>query len=330
MTFILPEVPELSPNNLAMPLVKEMMQNRRRLNVEVFEQDGVHVIDCGVNVLGGWEAGVLFASICMGGLGHVDVRWADFNGFRWPSVQVVTDHPLQACMLSQFAGWPIQTGGNLAMGSGPGRAVADLEDLFKEFGCVDLSDHAIICLESEKLPSNEAIRGMLRKCQCKATKMFVLVAPTASFVGSIQIAARALETGLYKLKMLSYDITAIRSGWGICPLPPVAPDSTQALGRTNDAIRYGSTVYYNVEDNDEYLAAKIREVPSSAFPDYGKSFAEVFEQHENIYDIDPLFFSPAEIWLTNLRSGRSFHAGAIRPEIVQASFGMQYEPLINR
>jgi len=126
------------------------------------------------------------------------------------------------------------------------------------------------------------------------------------------------------------DLTAIRTGWGICPLPPVASDTIQALGRTNDAIRYGSTVYYNVKDKDEYLKEIIKKVPSSASPEYGRLFATVIEQYDDFFDIDPQFFSPAEIWLTNLKSGRSFHAGAIRSEIVQASFGMEFEPPIGR
>lgn len=324
MSFILPEIPELRPNRLAMPLVERLIVNQKRLNLEVFEMNGVHIIDCGVDALGGWEAGVHFAEICMGGLGRVDVRWADFKGFQWPSVQVVTDHPLRACMLSQFAGWAVQTRNFSALGSGPGRAVANREELFAEFGCVDPSDNAIICLESEKLPSDEAIQDMLEKCQCRPSNLYILVAPTSSLVGSIQIAARTLETGLYKLKILNYDITAIRTGWGICPLPPVSPDAIQALGRTNDAIRYGASVYFNVNDEDSHLQSIIKQVPTSASPEYGHLFASVIDQYDNFYDIDPLFFSPAEIWLTNLKSGRCFHAGAVRPELLQASFGMEF------
>ena len=321
MIFSLPDIPELSPNRLAMPYVEELIKDHQKFKVAVHERDGVHIIDCGVNVRGSWEAGILFATISMGGLGQVDTRWADFNGFRWPSVQVMTDHPLRACMLSQFAGWPIYTRGFSALGSGPGRAVADFENIFTELGCVDQSEIAILCLESEKLPTKEAIRNILEKCHCKPENLFILVAPTTSSVGSIQIAARALETGLYKLKSLSYDISTIRSGWGVCPLPPVAPDRITALGRTNDAILYGATVYYNVEDNDENLAAMIHQLPSSFSKEFGRSFIEISKNNEDFYDIDPLLFSPAEVWLTNLKSGRTFHAGRIRPDILVASFG---------
>lgn len=322
MPLILSEIPELSPNKLAMPLVEQLMKHRMKLNIELLETNGVQIIDCGVNARGGWGAGVLFAEICMGGLGHVDIRWADFKGFQWPSVQVVTDHPLRACMLSQFAGWPIQTRGFSALGSGPGRVAAQQERLFAEFWCEDPSENAIICLESEILPTREAIQDILQKCQCHPKNLFVLVAPASSIVGSIQIAARTLETGLYKLKTLGYDISAVRTGWGICPLPPVTPDAVQALGRTNDAIRYGASIYYNVNDEDEILHSVIKKVPASASPNYGQLFSTVIDKNKDFYDIDPQIFSPAEIWITNLKTGRSFHAGTVRPELLQASFGM--------
>lgn len=322
MTFLLPDHPDLSPNRLAMHWVKELLNHRTKLKVALHKRSGVHVIDCGVDARGSWEAGVLFASISMGGLGRIDTRWADFNGFRWPSVQVMTDHPLRACMLSQCAGWPVRAKDFFALASGPGRAVADREDIFREFGYTDQSEIAILCLESDWLPSEEAIQNILKECPCNPENLFILVAPTASSVGSIQIAARALETGLYKLKSLSYDITNIRSGWGVCPLPPVAPDRDTALGRTNDAILYGATVYFTVDDEDKALESLIEKVPSSASIEYGQSFAEITKKYENFYDIDPLLFSPAEIWLTNLKSGRTFHAGRIRPEIILKSFGM--------
>ena len=34
-------------------------------------------------------------------------------------VQVVTDHPVRACLASQYAGWAIKEGKYFAMGSGP-------------------------------------------------------------------------------------------------------------------------------------------------------------------------------------------------------------------
>ncbi len=167
----------------------------------------------------------------------------------------------------------------------------------------------------------------MKECQCDPTKLYILVAPTASQVGSVQIAARALETGLSKLMEMGYDLGKIVSGWGICPLPPVACDNLSALGRTNDAILYGSTVLYNLRDEDETLASLVKQVPSCSSREYGRPFVEVYKNCGNFYDIDPLLFSPAEVWLCNMNSGRSFHAGTLRPDILRSSFGIEIIPL---
>ena len=47
----------------------------------------------------------------------------EVGGRPIPVVQVVTDHPVQSCLASQYAGWAISEGKYFAMGSGPMRAV---------------------------------------------------------------------------------------------------------------------------------------------------------------------------------------------------------------
>ena len=55
-------------------------------------------------------------------------------------------------------------------------------------------------------------------------------APTASLVGSIQIAARSAETGLHKLSELGFDVRQVALAYGVCPLAPVAADDLHAMG----------------------------------------------------------------------------------------------------
>jgi len=315
-------LPELSPNRQALPLVEELLARSELLRVKVHKQNEVTVIDCGVQVSGGWEAGILFASVCLGGLAQVKLHWADFSGLRWPAVEVVTDHPIQACLASQYAGWPIKNGKLLAMGSGPGRAIIHEGSLFETLGYENHFNTAILCLESEELPTKVVVEYILGACQCEPANLYILVAPTASQVGSVQIAARALETGLSKLMELGYDLGKIVSGWGLCPVSPVASDKLSALGRTNDAILYGSTVLYNLCDQT-CLDSLIKKVPSCSSKKYGQFFEEVYREYEDFYDIDPLLFSPAEVWLCNSNNGRSYHAGSLRPDILRHSFGLE-------
>ena len=57
------------------------------------------------------------------GLGWVSILPGDIGGVSWPHVFVTTDHPIAACLFSQYAGWQVATNGFFAMGSGPMRAV---------------------------------------------------------------------------------------------------------------------------------------------------------------------------------------------------------------
>ena len=106
------------------------------------------------------------------------------------------------------------------------------------------------------------------------------------------------------------------------PLPPVAGDDMAAIGRTNDAVLYGGQVHLTVEaDDDDALRDLVDRLPASASSDYGEPFGKVLKDAEfDFYKIDPLLFSPAQIRLTSVGSGRSFEAGGVNLEVLERSF----------
>src|SRR5438105_3236211 len=115
-------------NDRAWKLADESVERAKELRVAAHTlASGARVIDAGVNVAGGLEAGRLLAHICMGGVGSVRFVPLTIGGDEWPGVQVSTDHPAVACMASQYAGWAINPEGYFAMGSGPLRAKARVE-----------------------------------------------------------------------------------------------------------------------------------------------------------------------------------------------------------
>lgn len=64
-----------------------------------------------------------------------------------------------------------------------------------------------------------------------------------------------------------------------------------------------------------------RRAAAAVSPDYGEPFARLYERAcADFYQIDPLLFSPAEWWITNVHSRRTFPAGRLVPEIVRESF----------
>ena len=84
------------------------------------------------------------------------------------------------------------------------------------------------------------------------------------------------------------------------------------MGRTNDAIIFGGRVQLFVTGPAADAKALAEALPSSASRDFGAPFAEIFKRFNgDFYAIDPMLFSPAEVIVTAIESGASFHAGAI-------------------
>jgi methenyltetrahydromethanopterin cyclohydrolase len=282
---------------------------------------GARVIDAGVNVPGGLEAGLMLAELCMGGLGHVMYAPLTIAGDSWSGVQVWTDHPAASCMASQYAGWAINPEGFFAMGSGPLRAKARVEkELFEKLGYAEEASRGVLVLEGRTLPTDEVAAWVARKADVSPNGITFAIAPTASLAGTVQIVARTIETGLHKMDTLGFDVTRVVSAIGTAPLPAVAKNDLRAIGRTNDCVLYGGQVRYTVNGDDEELADLAERLPSSTSPDYGTPFYDIFKRYNNdFYKIDPMLFSPAEVWLTSATSGRTFHAGQPNVDVLRAS-----------
>jgi methenyltetrahydromethanopterin cyclohydrolase len=282
---------------------------------------GARVIDAGVSEAGGLAAGLALAQMCMGGLGHVAYVPVIIGGETWQGVQVWTDHPAECCMASQYAGWAINPEGYFAMGSGPLRAKARVEkELFAKLGYAEDVARGVLVLETRTLPADEVAAWVARKAGVSQSGITFVVAPTASLAGGVQIVARSIETGLHKMDTLGFDVRRVVNAFGTAPLPPVAKNDLRAIGRTNDCVLYGGQARYTIRAEDDELANLAERLPASASSDYGSPFYDIFKRyHNDFYKIDPMLFSPAEVWLTSAASGRTFHAGRLNPDVLRAS-----------
>ena len=64
-----------------MEIAEEMMDWSEELKIKALElKNGGKIIDSGINVTGGYEAGLLFTEICMGGLGGCSVSVHEIGG----------------------------------------------------------------------------------------------------------------------------------------------------------------------------------------------------------------------------------------------------------
>jgi methenyltetrahydromethanopterin cyclohydrolase len=285
------------------------------------EPNGPLLLDFGIAVPGGLEAGLRLSEICLSGLARVDLGTSDPTVWQGPSVQVITDHPMRACMASQYAGWKLSHGKFFAMGSGPMRALAGKESLFEKVGFREQSDVAVGVLETRKPPPPEVSAQIATDCGIDPTKLVLCMTPTASQAGTMQVVARSVETCLHKLLELGFDPKRIESAFGKAPLPPVAKDDLSAIGRTNDAVLYGAEVTLWVRGDDDSLKQIGPRVPSSSSPDFGEPFAAIFRRYDHdFYKIDPHLFSPAAVTFCNLDSGRILRFGQVSPDVIQRSF----------
>jgi methenyltetrahydromethanopterin cyclohydrolase len=140
----------------------------------------------------------------------------------------------------------------------------------------------------------------------------VILTPTTSAAGTTQVVARVLEVALHKAHELGFALAHIVDGVASAPLPAASPDGAAAMGRTNDAILYGGRVHLSVRGSDAAARDLARHLPSCNSRDYGRSFAEIFKAVGNdFYKIDPALFAPAEVWVSSLDSGNTWHGGAI-------------------
>ena len=311
-------------NQRAFQLVERMAGLTEELRIESQRlPGGGRLLDFGVHAPGSLKAGLGLADVCLSGLGEVATIPGEIGGIGWPYVSVRTDAPVAACLLSQYAGWQISVDKFFAMGSGPMRAVAAVEELFDKLQYKETSDCCIGVLECSQLPSDAVFDFLSEKIGLSPEKMTLLAAPTSSMAGNFQVVARSVETALHKLFDLGFDVNRIASAFGTAPLSPVAADDLSGIGRTNDAILYGGQVTLWVHGDDKSLAEIGPKVPANASECYGKPFLKIFEEAgRDFYQIDPHLFSPAEIVLQNLDTGQVHHFGKTAPDVLRKSFGL--------
>ncbi len=309
----------MSINEMALDIVEDMLDFEEELRIESKKlENGATVIDCGVNVPGSYNAGIMYTEICMGGLASVDIVADYVNDIPFAFITEYTDHPAVACLGSQKAGWAISVDKYFAMGSGPARALAlKPKKTYELIEYEDDAEYAVIALEASKLPDEKVIEYIAKECDVEPSNVYAVVAPTASIVGSVQISGRIVETGIYKMAEIGYDPKKILYGAGKCPIAPILEDDLKAMGATNDSMMYYGSVYLTVTEYDEIL----KNVPSNTSRDYGKPFYEIFKAaNYDFYKIDPHLFAPAQIVINDKSTGKTYVHGKLNAEVLLQSY----------
>jgi len=318
----------ISVNKKAQTLVDDLILNKSYYRVDVSRgHKNVTIIDAGINALGNIEAGRVISEICLGGLGRVHIL-NTFQAPEWPlTVHVNSNDPVIACLGSQYAGWSLSSKEEgvkfNALGSGPGRALALKEALFKDIDYSDKNDKTCIVMEVDCFPPKDIVEKIEKDTGVKAENITIILTPTSSIAGNLQVVSRVLEVALHKAHELKFPMNEIIEGFGSAPIPPTSPEFLTAMGRTNDAIIFAGVTQLFVNTSDDMAKDLCNKMPSSTSNDYGKPFADIFKDYEyDFFKIDGNLFSPSKVIISNMKTGNTFTSGDIDSVLMKKSFGI--------
>ncbi len=324
--------PQISVNEHSILLLKNMLVKKEILGFShEISPNGANLYDfTDANM----EGGILLSRILMANLASIRLApvKARINAKSGQGeldlIEIGTQHPQLACMASQYAGWTVKAKKTVdgkketyfkAMGSGPARSIAKVEkELFELLRYTDNHQSALLFLETSQKPDDGVVDYISEKCDINPENLHLLYAPTNSLAGSVQIAARVLETALHKFMEQGIDLNWIVSGCGTCPIAPVLYDPIKAMGVTNDCLMFTGNVTLSLdipEGKESEFLKILKATPSSSSPSYGKRFFETMNDVKgDFYKIDPGLFAPAQITIINRTTGNIFNEGIINPE----------------
>ena len=315
----------ISINREAMKIVHRILAAPEALGVLVeWLPCGATVIDMGQRAPGGWVAGKLYTRVTLGGLGSVSYEPFAVGDRMLSAVRVMIDHPLEACIASQIAGWRLEGAREGApILAGPARALnhGNLDHYFDLIDYRDQADEGVIAIQTAEPVTDDWATAIARACSLQPERLYILVAPNSSLVCAIQVAARIVEQSLHRLAEEGFDVRAVKYAHGFGVIPPLIRDEIVAMGRINDSLLYGGIATLYADTTDEAAAAVVQKVVSVASRAYGRPFVEIYEEAgRDFYQIPLDLHSPAVLHINNLNSGRTFSAGEINYGVLQQSF----------
>jgi len=315
-----------SVNQESAKIVREkIIPNAEILNCKVHQlKDGATVIDMGVEMPGGYQAGLLFTEAMIAGMGRLQFGNFVCGAIDLPSIDVYIDRPLTATLSTQFSGWKIKgkeiDGWINPIGSGPARAIARNDVFSQSWDYQDVHHEAVFGAQTVELPDEAVAEEIAQTCKVDPQNVYILAARTGSLAGSIQICSRTVEATCWRLTRKGFNTKNIISGMGTCPIAPPIKDELRAMDRVNTALLYGASVRYLVDCQDSEIESIIEALPFNASRRYGEEFINLFEEGKrDFYIVDKDVHTIARFEMTNLASGHTFRAGVLREDLMEKS-----------
>ena len=187
-------------NGRSLGLVESLLARaeERKVAAHPIERGG-RFVDCGIEARGGLRRGSSWRGSA----------WRTWRRSR-SSPATSPAGPARSCRSSPIIpcepAWPASTpagrsseGKFFAMGSGPMRAAWGHEPIFEKIGHRETVPAVVGVLEGRKTPTPAVVAKIASSCGVAPSAVTLLVAPTASLAGGIQVVARSVETALHKL-----------------------------------------------------------------------------------------------------------------------------------
>ena len=154
-------------NERALRLADHMAAKAAPLRIDVqTTAAGARILDCGIKRPGGLQAGLALGPRLPRRPGRGRARRRETSpASPARSSRSTTDHPVLACMASQYAGWQISVGKFFAMGSGPMRAAYGKEELFDHIPGREQAPVAVGVLETRKLPDDAVVDHLAERTE---------------------------------------------------------------------------------------------------------------------------------------------------------------------
>ncbi|HMK47458.1 MAG TPA: methenyltetrahydromethanopterin cyclohydrolase [Methanocella sp.] len=309
-----------SINDRAAAYVDELLNREEELQIKShFLENQSTVIDCGVNTIGGIGAGILYATIAMGGLGRVSLVPGIIDGLYLQFSQIWVDQPAIACLGSQKPGWKLKAEGFTGTAFGPARAIAlKPKALYQAIDYSDDAETVFINIEANSLPTAKDMDSIAKQCSTEPDSVVAMVARPGSIAGTIAHSTRAVEWALNRLFQIGYDTKDVISASGVVPVAPTSGADQDCIGISMDAIAYyGMVSLYARSVSDAF-----KSVTSENSKFYGKSFKALLMDVQGDYSkVDGAMFGPARL-MVNGPDGSTKTFGRLDPAMLLISMGL--------